>query len=137
MNLSIHYGISITQNLLQQKLLPFNDYGSLMKACETKLSLPDYFGISVWDNSQLVMPVKFQHGGHLSLVSSKVTSRIFLKPYEPSYGTTQLAALRTKSPNLPEPVNVTYLDEPIPSPVGMASFEHDDDSYFQKVLSNN
>jgi hypothetical protein len=32
-NLSVQYGISITQNLLQQKLLPFNHYGGLMKAC--------------------------------------------------------------------------------------------------------
>jgi hypothetical protein len=31
-NLCVQYGISITQNSLQQKLSPFNDYGGLMKA---------------------------------------------------------------------------------------------------------
>ncbi len=129
-NLSVHYGISITQNSLQQKLSPFNDYGGLMKACETKLSLSGYFGISVWDNSQLVTPLKFQRGGRLS-VSSKVTSRIFVKPYEPTYGTTQPAALRIDSPNKPGPVKITYLDQAIPSPVGMALFECHEDSYLQ------
>jgi hypothetical protein len=81
-----------------------------MKACETKLSLSGYFGISVQDNSQLVTPLKFQRGG-CSSVSSKVTSRIFVKPYEPTYGTTQPAALRTDSPKEPEPVHITYLDK--------------------------
>jgi hypothetical protein len=127
-NLSAHYGISFTQNSLQQKLSPFNGY--LMKACETKLSLLGYFGISFWDNSQLVTPIKFQCGGRL-LVSIKVTSRIFVKPYKPSYGTTQPAALQTKSSDLPQPVDITYLDQPIPSPVGMASFERNDGSYLQ------
>jgi hypothetical protein len=89
-----------------------------------------YFGISVWDNSQVVTPLRFQCGGHSS-VSIKVKSRIFVKPYKPTYETTQPAALRTKSPNLPEPVVITYLDQAIPSPVGMASFEHHDDSYLQ------
>jgi hypothetical protein len=54
-----------------------------------------------------------------------------VKPYEPTYARTLPAALRTESPNLPEPVVITYLDQPIPSPVGMASFESHDDSYLQ------
>jgi hypothetical protein len=33
-NLAVHYGILITQSTLQHKLLSFNDYGILMKACE-------------------------------------------------------------------------------------------------------
>jgi hypothetical protein len=65
-NLFVHYGISIIQNTLQQKLSLFNDYGGLMKACETKLSQSGYFGISVWDNSQLVTPLKFPCGGTVS-----------------------------------------------------------------------
>jgi hypothetical protein len=101
-----------------------------MKACETKLSLSGYFGISVWDNSQLVTPLKFQWGGR-SLVSSKVTSRIFVKPYKPSYGATFPASLWTDNPTLPEPVTITYLDQPIPLPVGMALFETQANSYLQ------
>jgi hypothetical protein len=42
-NLSVHYGISIAQTTLQRKLSSFNDYGVLMKACETKLALSGYF----------------------------------------------------------------------------------------------
>jgi hypothetical protein len=101
-----------------------------MKACEIKLSLLGYFGISVWDNSQLVTPLKFQRGG-CSSVLSKVTSRIFVKPYVPSYGSTLPASLWTNNPTLPESVAITYLDQPIPSPVGMASFETQADSYLQ------
>ena len=129
-NLSVHYGISITQCTLQRKLAPFNDYGGLMKACETKLASSGFFGISVWDNSQLVTPLKFQRGGRSS-VSSKVTTRIFVKPYEPVYGNTQPTSLNTDSTNVPEPVSITYLDQTIPSPIGMASFELQSDAYLQ------
>jgi hypothetical protein len=73
----------------------------------------------------LVSPLKFQRGGRSS-VSSKVTSRIFVKPYEPSYGATPPASLRDE-----KPVAITYLDQPIPSPVGMASFEVPADPYLQ------
>jgi hypothetical protein len=111
-NLSVHYGISIVQCTLQHKLSSFNNYGVLMKACETKLSLSGYFSISVWDNSQLFTPLKFQHGGHSS-VSTKVTSRIFVKPYVPSYGATQPLILRSNNPNLMELVAITCLDQPI------------------------
>jgi hypothetical protein len=129
-NLAVHYGISITQCTLQRKLAPFNDYGILMKACETKLASSGHFGIAVWDNSQLVTPLKFQRGGRSS-VSSKVTSRIFVKPYDPSYGTTTPACLLTEHPGLPVPVVITYLDQPVPSPVGMVCFEQERDPYLQ------
>jgi hypothetical protein len=121
-NLSVHYGILIAQTTLQGKLSAFNNYGVLMKACETKLALSRYFGISAWDNSQLVTPLKFQRGGR-SLVSSKVTSRIFVKPYLLSYGPTVPAVLQTDTERLPDPVAITSLEQPIPPPVGMASFE--------------
>jgi hypothetical protein len=112
-NLSVHYGISITQNLLQRKLSPINDYGSLMKACKIKLAALGYFGIAVWDNSQLVVsPLKFQRGGRSSVLS-KVTSWIFVKPYEPSYGLTKPPLLRNEGPDLPESVAITYLDQAI------------------------
>jgi hypothetical protein len=44
-NLSVHFGISITQCTLQRKLAPFNNYAGLMKACETKLASSGYFGM--------------------------------------------------------------------------------------------
>jgi hypothetical protein len=62
---------------------------------------------------------------------SKVTSQIFVKPYKPSYGPTKPPSLCNKSPDLPEPVAITYLDQAIPSPVGMASFERHDNSYLK------
>jgi hypothetical protein len=76
-NLLVHYGISITQNLLQRKLSPFNNYGGLMKACKIKLAAPGYFGIVVWYNSWLVTPLKFQRGGRSS-VSTKDERKLIL-----------------------------------------------------------
>jgi hypothetical protein len=55
----------------------------------------------------------------------------FVKPNEPSYGATPPATLCLDNPQLLELVTITYLDQAIPSPIGMAYFETQTNTFLQ------
>ena len=111
--ISTFFGITTSHRTLLRNLCSLCPYDKITKRTVDTLQ-PLRFVIGTFDNSQLIRSRKFQRGGSSSSVTL-VTSRMFLKAMVP-VGLDLLAF----SDDL---VEITYLDQQIPSPFGMPRFE--------------
>eukprot|EP00957_Ditylum_brightwellii_P199999 15246554-Ditylum_brightwellii.AAC.1 len=125
-NIPTFFGIAITQRTLLNYVSKIKDENSVLTKARSTLKKYN-LAICIFDNSQIVQPLKFQR----FFKSAKVTlttSRIFLQPYISDNMDDMIF-----SNKMPEH---KYIDPNIPSPYGMPSFQ-DMDGLCAKVLFAN
>jgi len=112
-NLAVYFGMSTSLNTMSTKLKDLIPYDEIL--LRTKNTLSEYaIGIAIFDNSQMFTKLKYQRNGQSSL-STVVTSRCFVKPWIPL--DIDDLIFHTAS------VNMTYIEQAIPSPPKLPSFE--------------
>jgi hypothetical protein len=122
-NLSVFFGISVSQTTLLRKLDDINKYDSItMKTISSMKFMP--FVLATFDNSQIIRKKKFQSGGESSSVTL-VTSRMFIKPMIP-HGLSLF-----NFPHNNDRPEITYFGQRIPSAFGMPKYEEIENISFQ------
>ena len=112
-NLAVYFGISTSLKTLSMKLKNLIPYDEIL--LRTKHTLSKYaIGIAIFDNSQMFTKLKYQRNGKSSS-NTIVTSRSFAEPWIP-IDIDDLIYHATV-------INMTYIDQPIPSPPKLPSFE--------------
>ena len=118
-DIQVFFGLAITVGTMLSKLNRHYPFDHIMHKMVQSLRSSGDCGICMFDNSQMIKSLKFQHGGHSSEVSL-VTSRLFLEAMIP---------VLTSVLQWPdEKVPLTYSKQMIPSPPGMPMYETIEDT---------
>ena len=111
----IHFGYSVTQSSLIQKLGSLYSFPDLVNKTTATLQQFKSFVIAVFDNSQVNNSIKHQWNSSCANMAI-ATCRLYVKPKIHDY-IEDMDILDN------EEIEITYLDQIIPSPYGMPKFK--------------
>jgi hypothetical protein len=114
-SLTVYFGLSLSRTTMRRKLQALCPYADVMDKTNKMLRSSGPFAIAIFDNSQIIRPLKYQRDGHSSSTTI-TTSRCFVRPVIPD----NLSSLIF----VQEKCTLTFVNQCIPSPPGMLCYEN-------------
>ena len=105
LDLQVFFGLAVTVSIMLKKLNLCSSFDIIMQKTMDTLARTNDLGICVFDNSQMIPSLKFQHGGRSSEFSL-ATSRLFLQATIPIL----ISLIQWPTEKVP----LTYVDQMIP-----------------------